>query len=342
MSIKDITIQAQLWQDCNLKCKHCWRDAKMDIEKLNTDKISRKISNFILKLNKSNQDYFFTINLSWWEILLYPEKLVPFLKLLDKFDNLKIWLLTNWTIWNEKINSILEKYKYRIYLQISIDWLEKDHDFFRWKWSFQKSVNNSYEITNKWYQLLWQTVLSSYNEKNIDDFLDFFLNSPIYRLSIRKILETGRAINFDKNTTIIEQRNIYLKSFLNKLEKKLHLFKEKDKELYLWCDAVALPMLNNNVSNFTGKCWVYNKSIIWIEPNWDIYLCPRLPIRIWNIYKHSLNKSYNKYDKILKKKLTISNKCAWCQLSNKCISWDLCEIYQHYWDLKSHSSLICI
>jgi len=64
MSIKDITIQAQLWQDCNLKCKHCWRDAKMDIEKLNTDKISRKISNFILKLNKSNQDYFFTINLS--------------------------------------------------------------------------------------------------------------------------------------------------------------------------------------------------------------------------------------------------------------------------------------
>ena len=91
-----------------------------------------------------------------------------------------------------------------------------------------------------------------------------------------------------------------------------------------------------------GTCWVHEKRIMWIEPNWDIYLCPRLPITIGNIYRDDIVDVFeNKYDERYEKMFSLSKECEQCSLVKECIGGDLCEKYSYYGDIDGKTWILC-
>lgn len=340
-----LTIQIQTWQDCNLNCKHCWRDARFNHIKLDTELVVSKLDDFVDFYNSSHwTNEKIIISLTWWEITLFFDKILPFFSLLEKYANIELRLFTNW-LNITPYKDFLERYKDRIWIQISIDWLESEHDYMRWKWTFQKSINSIRILWDAWFRVRAQAVITERNHKNLFFLLKFLSRLPIKEIWFRKLLDVWRVWNIwwvEKGTSDIENRNnflYYVYSNMLKLSKNLTGI---DKPLFFWCDTVALVWDNHNYSSAVWMCWVHIKRIIGIDYNGEVQLCPRLPIWIGNIYEDSLIDLYlNKYSQKYESLFTLNKKCAGCDVKNRCNGWDLCETYAYYGNLDGHKALIC-
>ncbi|EKE26856.1 MAG: Heme d1 biosynthesis protein [uncultured bacterium (gcode 4)] len=340
------TCQIQLWQDCNLNCSHCWRDAKYDNVKLNTDYLVNDLEKFIshiIKIKKIVKKWFFRIQLTWWEVFLYFDKIKKIIHLLDKFPEIEIAFLTNWTIITDEHIEYLKKYKDRAVFQISIDWLEKAHESFRWNWTFKKSIKNIIRLWEEWFVVWAQSVINSENYKETANLIKLFCELPIRWFSFRKMLDVWRAKDFsDENKENAISRIMYLKYHYAILLKMKDYISFKWKNLSLWCDSVASLYAHPELDYNIWYCHVHHNDVIWIEPNWDVFLCPRLPIKIWNIYQDWLINIHKKrYIKTYKSLFKLNKTCETCDTKQRCVWWDLCEIYNFYWNLDWHKSLIC-
>jgi radical SAM protein with 4Fe4S-binding SPASM domain len=107
-----------------------------------------------------------------------------------------------------------------------------------------------------------------------------------------------------------------------KLEQKLKL---KNYKLQIWKKDHLWKLLyfENNKLNIdlddkAYGCWMWYRHLTIIE-NWDVLLCRKLPIKIWNIKKRDLISIYENslyIDKI--HKWTLIKWCSNCQLKNVC------------------------
>lgn len=334
------TIQIQMWQDCNLSCTHCWRDAKMEWEKLKLDLLINKLSDYMVFLKEKHKEdnLKVAISLTWGEIFLYFDKLLSILPLLDKYDFLELKLLTNWTLIKEEYLSILAKYKDRIVIQISIDWFQETHDKIRGKWTFKKSILTIKKLWDLWFRLRVQAVISDNNISELAGLVLFFCELPVKSIWFRKILWIWRAENIIKNWFNSKK---YIDDFYWVIDQMRDYINLADKQLYLWCDVAAITKKYKSLAAHAWTCWVINNNVIWIEPDWKIFLCPRLPIKIWNVYEDSLIDINKKYDGIVSNIFKNSNKCNTCSEFKKCKWGDLCDIYTSYANLKNHTSFLC-
>ncbi len=332
-----LTIQAQVWQDCNINCSHCWRDAKFDKIKLDTDKLYDQLKSFLDKYSKYNDKI--RISLTWWEIFLYFDRLKKLISLLDLYENVEIWLLTNGLLISDDHLLFLEKYKSKLIIQISIDWIWEIHDKIRWKWNFDKSIKTIMKLKNLWFIMKAQAVIGDFNYDNLIDLFKLFLKLRIELVWFRKMLPSWRwkdLLNDD-----LDYRKEKLYDFYNKILSISNNL-NKNWKVWFWCDSVAAISGWPKYSKLLWTCWVHDKRVLWIEFNWDITLCSRLPIVIWNIYTDSLIEVYEnnylqKYFDIYK----INEDCRKCEYLSFCKWGDLCEIYSYYNNLDWHKSLIC-
>jgi len=341
--ITSFTLQIQLWQDCNLRCIHCWRDAKKDNLYLDIDFLLSELERFFDTSDVFEKFERIYLNLSWWEIFLYPEKIKKILDfLLDYLSRNSLgWrfycrLMTNGTLLDVGIVSRLKKYKSFLIVPISFDGLEKTHDFIRWKGTFKKSLKALNFLVDNDILSEVQMVIMKYNYKEILDYIKFFSKFKLNRIGIRKPLFEGR----------FKGEYHERKQYLDYVYKIINLVVIKSKRLQklikLWCDAAWVVKKYSNLINNVWSCGVHFKSVLWIEPNWDVRMCPRLPIKLGNIYKISLTELYNNYYEDLYNKLfKPSTYCKYCKLYTWCGWGDLCEIYSYYGNLDSHPSLLC-
>lgn len=332
------TIQIQMWQDCNLNCSHCWRDAENWWIKLKPDNIINNLSDFFIFFKEKYKNIKIMLNITWGEIFMYFDKIKPFLKLIDVFNFIEINLFTNWTLITDKHLNFLKKYKNNITIQISIDWFQETHDKIRWKGNFKKSIDNIIKIWKLWFTIRVQSVISTINIKEIAWLIVFFCELPIKFLSFRKILWVWRAKNMKWNSIKTDE---YINEFYWTISEMYKYIIYKWKILSLWCDISAITFKYKNLKKLVWNCWVITNNVIWIEPDWKILLCSRLPIKIWNIYEDSLIDIYWKYLDNVSKYFSISSECKKCSEYNTCKWWDLCDIYQSYWNLKWHTSFLC-
>jgi len=334
------TIQIQMWQDCNLNCTHCWRDAENWLIKLDSDKIINNLSEFFMFLKNKHKDkeVKIMINLTWGEIFMYFDKIKTFFKLIEKYNFVELNLFTNWTLFTKVHLDFLEKYKEKITIQISIDWFKNTHDKIRWKWNFKKSIDNVIKIWEMWFKVRVQAVITQENINEIAWLSVFFCELPVKYISFRKVLWSGRAKNID---WIWNEENKYRDEFYSTITKIHKFVLSKWKILSLWCDIAAITKKYDNFKNITWGCWVITNNVLWIEPDWNILLCSRLPIQIWNIYNDKLTDIYSKYSTEVSKNFKLWENCKKCSELNTCKWWDLCDIYERYWDIKWHTSFLC-
>jgi len=147
---------------CQLKCKHCYNDSRIQRDnELTTDEL-------INILEQYKRLGGISVMLTGGEILLKDEVT----RLLDYVAKnfLRVIILTNGFYIKEEIFEKLRQYKENLAIQISIDGLANNHDYIRGvQGAYEKTIANVKKLVNAG---LTVSVASTLNEKNRNDIFD--------------------------------------------------------------------------------------------------------------------------------------------------------------------------
>lgn len=294
---------------CNLSCRHCRRSfSNIDLHPLTN--IIKKIS----QLQPRNWV------ISGGEPFLRTD-LIKILELIRFLTpDATIGVTTNGTIMNEKIARKLTDLKIRV--QISLDGDKKFHDFFR-------GVNGTYEKAVKTAKLLlengvdvhFRMTLVKENSSLIDHILDLVATLDMERLEIRSIIPFGRA----RRESVLKPREYrkLISEYYEKAKDNDILLIGGDPCLNVWLKErfKYLKSLGNVYDGSIIAGCLTGISVIYIDTNGNIGLCPYLPHRIGNINKGDLkriivNSKILRYMKNWRNKL--KGRCGECKFKYVC------------------------
>lgn len=209
-----IRVYFELTRKCNLHCKHCFSSSSNSED----DMLSK---NFIFKMLEEMQEFRIldirftggepTCRDDWFDILKYSKDL-----------GFAVSINTNGVYKNQ--NEILKKYILLDLNQItiSIDGLERNHDFIRGKNSFKSAINTLIAFYNAGLPLRVNTVISKRNYHEIPLLLD--LVAPyIKEINFFYMRPIGRALNLMNSSLSFDEH-------LDSAQKTLSL-KDKYKDL---------------------------------------------------------------------------------------------------------------
>lgn len=178
-------VSMELTNLCQLKCIHCFNSSGRAREnELSIDKFI-EIANFFVDIGTS------TFFITGGEPLL--KKNVE--QLLDFLGNhaTYVTLATNGMVLKEKTLEILSKYP-NIGVQISLDGLEKNHDFIRGvKGAFQQTISNIQRFTSRHIPVSISYTMNDYNKDDLDGLIKLCREINCIGVSIGLTSNAGRA-----------------------------------------------------------------------------------------------------------------------------------------------------
>lgn len=243
-----------LTHNCNLKCLHCYINAKPCKEFF--DKNYKKTIDVIDKLkNNGFQEIMFTGG----ECMIFP-KLIDLIEY-AKSKGFLVSIFTNGMIYNEQIFNLVDL------VHISIDGPELIHNFIRQN---ENSYNNVIKVLDYLKKIDKYTILQmTINNKNYKD-IDFLINLTLNHLNVRtvKFAFTSVSGRAKKNSIYCDNNMIhYINNKLSELfiKTKYHiqfltnLFNKYDFENYCLTGIAGFPLwidipdnnyylLNNEIS----------------------------------------------------------------------------------------------
>lgn len=195
-----------LTHNCNLKCKHCYLDAKNNKEDFKRNfELAKKL---IDQLKKDNiNDVMFTGG----ECMVFPylKELIEY----AKKKNMKVSIFTNGMIFDKEIVNLVD------YINISVDGNKSIHNFIRQN---KNSYDNILNLLDYLKQVdKYTTIQYTINNLNVDK-LDSLIDLTLNHLNVRVV-----RLVFVSNVGRAKQNNIYCsKNDIKKTFKKIN-------ELYL-------------------------------------------------------------------------------------------------------------
>jgi radical SAM protein with 4Fe4S-binding SPASM domain len=278
----------ELTDDCNLKCKHCYE--KFDGKNLIRFHDYKKLINDLKNIGCRY------IYLTGGEPLLLGNDLIEYAKYAKKF-NLITTLITNGTLLSN-IDDI-QMLKIFDHIQISVDGLEKTHNFIRGAGTFKKAISAVNTLKN----ITPVTIMMTIHKLNMNDLL------PLHQLS--KKLNVRLAIER------------YTPTVLNKFIKPLDPLEFKSVlEIALKHNIHITDPLFNVIANKKirrGGCTAGIAALV-VGANLDVYPCVRLRKKVGNIKKSSIKNIWKNsfYLKKLRSRELIKGKCKFCKYSSIC------------------------
>lgn len=201
-----LSIQLELTDKCNLKCKHCY------------NRSGEKVGNFNLKLNDwlgvarniiSNGGVFQVI-ISGGEPLMLKNDLF---KIMDEFhnDNSRFVFITNGFLINKSNINKLKKYSYA-WMQVSIDGVDsRTHDLFRQRnGSWERAIVAATLISSEGIPLKIACSLPADEIDKIDAYIDQAYQLGASAVILGDIMPSGRAVDFSGLTLTENQKEIFL------------------------------------------------------------------------------------------------------------------------------------
>lgn len=310
-------IKIRLTNLCNAKCDMCWV-IKREIKSNNIDKIKETIIDFY-KL------WWEIVNFTWWEPTIYNW----FWDLLNLSKSL--WLITsvstNWgTLWDDFIWKIFHNWKKTIdYMDISVDWLYKDHDIKRkYIWLFEKISNNIPKLISNYVFIHINITIRKDNISQLLYIFDYFKKLWVNSISFWMIAsdplnDTSKLIP-SKNAV----KNFYFfdKELIKKDSRSIKIWFSPD---FNWSDFDSFYKSIKWKNAFPKKvgniCLHINfKKEIRVNENWNISPCciiDDFDEWLWNINTNNLlniicSKNYEDY--LNKKFPNISKACLNCKI----------------------------
>lgn len=198
-----------LTQKCNFSCKHCLNQCPKNKE------ISIKKYNFLLDLFEGEID---VVQFMGGEISLHSK----FKEIIDQTvkRNLKFTFVSNGYDY-KKYRFLLDK-KYDdnfVSITLSLDGLEKSHDFVRRKGSFKKVMDAiDFFTESKTFQVAVNIVMHKYNYGEFDELINLLSNYDLDKITVGSVISNG--INDELMIEIEKRKKIYHKCLkLNKTQK---------------------------------------------------------------------------------------------------------------------------
>lgn len=292
-------------KECNLYCRHCYRDAgQKDPDELSTEEGKALLSEIA-------HAGFKIMVFSGGEPLLRKDiyELIGTAKKLG----LRPVLGTNGTL-IDKI--VAQKLKQAGCLRagISLDSIDtKTHDEFRnQKGAWQKSVNAMKACKDAGLDFQVHTTVTKNNYREIEKICDFALNLGAKAYHVFFLIAVGRA----------KEKDIYLSP--KQHEKLLHKILEKQKTMDMELKPVCAPQFMRIARDmginlrFERGC-LAGISYCCILPNGDVHPCPYLPLKVGNVRNVIFSKIWQESPVFRDlRKQDYKGKCAACVYKKEC------------------------
>lgn len=253
-------LSIELTNLCQLKCIHCFNSSGLAREnEISIEEIIR-VSNFFLEIGTS------TFFLTGGEPLLKKgiENLLVFLGK----RALSVTLATNGFNLKNSVLDILKQYP-NIGVQISLDGLEKNHDFIRGvKGAFNKTINNIKKLTENGISVSISYTMNDFNKDDIDGLIELCKNIGCIGVSIGLTSNAGRAKENQIPTKIA-------KSFANILANSHKKYTTEDFQVGLDICEKKLEVIINSIE-YPNKCGAGYKELH-IMSDGRITPCPAIP-----------------------------------------------------------------
>lgn len=298
---------------CNLKCKHCFADATGNI---NTVANKEKICSKIEELNRIGS---FAIRFGGGEPLLVKElfEIINFCKL----QNIPVDITTNGLLLCKDILSKLHLSGLRD-LTISIDGLEKTHDYIRGSGTYQKAHQSIIQALNyKKINVSIAITVNSHNYHEITKIVEHFISIGIEKFYLFRYCDNKNALSLKLNRNMVQ--NIAM---------QLIILKQKHPNIKLIQEGFAFYLNHfNSNTNIKEGCNFLN-NIMTVKYNGDIVVCAAINKILGNIYTEPL---YNILEKIKSEKKSIRvipKECFSCIHSFTCHGGCKSYSYSHNFD----------
>lgn len=268
---------------CNLACPFCVANANTSICKDSTDDMVKIIEwiEWYLSTKRSNW-IIYKIGITWWEPFIRHD-IFHLLENIKTHDNVEYNITTNWTLLNNNLLSLIKKNK--INLIFSIDWPnESDHDFFRWKGNFKKTIDSINEVKKMGIPFFINSFLYEWNLKTVKDRIVLFDNSWCQWINFLNSFWRWRDSNFYYKEADEEILFDTIYQFLKENPTKTYLFNNISLFYSIFLRIISWAKLNHSWS------WYAEPMMIW--SNWKIYITPSLfnneKYYLWNILENNL------------------------------------------------------
>src|SRR3989344_3900899 len=297
---------------CNSKCRHCfyWDNLNKFTNELSLDEINKfsKQLKHIEWLTLSGGEPF--IRKDIYEIC----------KIFYENNGIKSLTIPTNGLLSEKIKNDVEKIAglgLDVSINLSLDGLEKTHDFIRGvKGSFKKILKTYNELVKlkKGFSNLYVRVNTTINNKNYKEIgaLDSFIKKNMPLIDSHNF-EFMRGNPKDKSFKALNVKEIEeLQNEIFDIRKSYEFFNSKIKSRLV--DGTKRYLYKVGIEMLKNKKQIYNclagKTHCVLDANGNIFFCELLP-SIGNIRKNSFNEIWNS-EKAKKQREFIKNKGCYC------------------------------
>lgn len=319
-------LQWHITERCNWRCKHCYQESyttpEMSLEMLG--KALNQYVNLVKKWRIPRNHA--RINITGGEPFL-REDFFQFLgKVYKLSEYFRLGIMSNGSLLTKENAKILKLLGVRNF-QVSLEGMEKTNDEIRGRGTFRK-VLKAIEI------LAWAGIptrvsvsLCKKNRSEIKELAKTLTPLGVKTIGARRIVPWGSGIQFKDE--ILEPYE--LREFYKELEEINKTMVKNGYELRVmggcengvFNDEISAPGLMS-----FNHCGVVDGRILVLLPNGDVLPCRRLPIKIGNLYKKSLEEIYYSplYEKLRNEK-DFPKECNSCSNFKNCFGGARCVTY---------------
>ncbi|MDE5882634.1 MAG: radical SAM protein [Muribaculaceae bacterium] len=310
-----INLQIELTSACNERCIHCYlpNAVKDTSYSLNFDNLKKVIDDFTMLGGEQ-------LTLTGGEPLLYPE-LHQLLKFCHEVE-IKINLLSNLTLFNQKFIDSIIKHKYVDHIQVSLYSMKPStHDYItKIRGSWEKTISSIHKLHENGIPVTIACPIMHENMHDISDIMEYTIKNDIsFRASTCLLPKNNGDSSFSNQSALNqnEYKQIY-ESLISKFGQKAYntLFKHSNRsERLCACPSYFIS---------SGVCSTGVSSLA-INSQGDVTPCPGWPtFVIGNIKKESLEDIWIKSSKL--KLLKRLNQWKYFKDCLKCDDLDFCSI----------------
>jgi len=268
------SLQWHLTDACMNNCMHCYITENTRSKKnLSIDQLLQVASDFIDSFSELN--LMKSVSLTGGDPLLCPHfwEILEFLRRKGG-DSLEINILGNPNLLTMQLLHKLEKQKIN-YFQLSLDGMEKTHDFFRGKGNFKMTLNALRKIAKTDIKPIVQSTVSKLNFSEMCEIADMAIENGAYLWDFARFVPTGE--NVKTSTFSPSEYKIFLEKMKNHYLKRGYK-KQVGRKDPLW--ILLEPPVNcekcrdNKFGIVHGGCSIGSLSFS-VLPNGKVMACRR-------------------------------------------------------------------
>lgn len=325
---KFISLQWHITERCNWRCKHCYQEnystPELDIEEM--EKILIQFVALIKKWKLPRRSALLPI--MGGEPLLRKD-FFSFLEIVKKYSDYFYWTVaSNGSLLTEDIAKRLKALGIS-YLQVSLEGTEEINDEVRGKGSFQKAIEAIRLLNLAKIPIRVSLTISKQNFSEMRKLAHLLVPLGVSWLGVRRIVPFGSKGDQLENLVLEPQELRHLYREIEEVNKELREKKYGLKVLggcenAIFNDEISSPGLMTH-----ANCGVIGGKILTLMPDGDVLICRRLPIKIGNVLKKSLEEIYYSplYENLRGENDDIPLECYPCPNVKSCLGGAKCVTY---------------